>query len=62
MAQYYMLPQAGAVGTSSSQKAVENAPDNYLVCPGTRLILYMQQNETEKAAALLENMAVSFLG
>lgn len=38
---------------------MENAPDNYWYAQGLAN-LYMQQNETEKAAALLENMAVRF--
>ena len=38
---------------------MENAPHNYWYAQGLAN-LYMQQNETERAAALLENMAVRF--
>ena len=59
MAQYYMYLKQVPLGQAALEKAVENAPDNYWYAQGLAN-LYMQQNETEKAAALLENMAVRF--
>ena len=54
MAQYYMYLKQVPLGQAALEKAVENAPDNYWYAQGLAN-LYMQQNETEKAAALLEN-------
>ena len=59
MAQYYMYLKQVPLGQAALEKAVENAPNNYWYAQGLAN-LYMQQNETEKAAALLENMAVRF--
>lgn len=59
MAQYYMYLKQVPLGQAALEKAVENAPHNYWYAQGLAN-LYMQQNETEKAAALLENMAVRF--
>ena len=59
MAQYYMYLKQVPLGQAALEKAVENAPHNYWYAQGLAN-LYMQQNETERAAALLENMAVRF--
>lgn len=59
MAQYYMYLKQVPLGQAALEKAVENAPDNYWYAQGLTN-LYMQQNETEKAVALLEDMSVRF--
>ncbi len=59
MAQYYMFLKQVPLGLAALEKAVENAPDNYWYAQGLAN-LYMQQNETEKASTLLEDMAVRF--
>lgn len=59
MAQYYMFLKQVPQGQAALEKAVGHAPDNYWYSQGLAN-LYMQQNETEKAATLLEGMAVRF--
>lgn len=59
MAQYYMYLKQILQGQAALEKAVENAPDNFWYSQGLAN-LYQQQNETEKATALLESMAVRF--
>ena len=59
MAQYYMYLKQVPLGTSRLGKGGGECSPNYWYAQGLAN-LYMQQNETEKAAALLENMAVRF--
>lgn len=59
MAQYYIYLKQIPQGQAALEKAVENAPDNFWYSQGLAN-LYQQQNETEKATALLESMAVRF--
>lgn len=59
VAQYYMFLKQKTLGKAALEKAVENAPDNYWYSQGLAN-LYLQQNETEKAAALLEGMKTRF--
>ncbi len=61
IAQYYLFLKQMPAGQAALEKAVANAPDNYWYSQGLAN-LYMQQNETAKAAALLEEMAVRFSG
>lgn len=59
LAQYYMFLKQVPQGQAALEKAVENEPDNYWYSQGLAN-LYQQQDETEKAAKLLENMSVRF--
>ena len=57
MSQYYMYLKQVPLGPAALEKAVENAPHNFWHAQGL-VNPYMQQNETEKAGALLADMAV----
>lgn len=59
IAQYYLFLKQVPPGQAALEKAVEKAPDNYWYSQALAN-LYMQQNETDKAAALLEQMAARF--
>lgn len=59
LAQYYMFLKQVPQGQAALEKAVENEPDNYWYSQGLAN-LYQQQDETEKAAKLLESMSVRF--
>lgn len=59
MAQYYLLLQQEPEGLAAMEKAVANAPDNFWYSQGLAN-LYLQNDEMEKAAALLEAMCVRF--
>ncbi|MEL5892207.1 tetratricopeptide repeat protein [Bacteroides sp. GD17] len=59
VAQYYMFLKQMPQGEAALEKAVENDPDNYWYSQGLAN-LYLQQNETEKAATLLESMVTRF--
>lgn len=59
MAQYYIFLKKVPQGQAALEKAVENDPDNFWYSQGL-VNLYMQQNEMEKATALLEEMATRF--
>ena len=59
LSQYYMYLKQVPQGQAALEKAVENDPDNYWYSQGLAN-LYQQQNETEKATKLLENMSVRF--
>ena len=60
-AQYCLMLKKPEQGQSSLEKAVRNAPDNFWYSQGL-VSLYVQRNEQEKAAALLEDMAARFPG
>ena len=59
IAQYYFSLKQMSLGQAAMEKAVENAPDNYWYSQGL-VNLYIQQNETDKAAELLEKMTIRF--
>ncbi len=59
LAQYYMFLKRVPQAQEALEKAVQYAPDNFWYCRGLAN-LYLQQNERQKAAALLEQMAVRF--
>ncbi|WP_302457677.1 tetratricopeptide repeat protein [Bacteroides fluxus] len=59
MAQYYMFLKKIPQGQAALEKAVKNDPDNFWYSQGLAN-LYMQQNEKEKATALLEGMVTRF--
>lgn len=59
VSQYYMFLKQVPQGEAALEKAVENDPDNYWYSQGLAN-LYLQQNEMEKAATLLEGMTVRF--
>lgn len=59
LAQYYLYLKQVPQGQAALEKAVENDPGNYWYSQGLAN-LYQQQNEQEKAVALLEGMSVRF--
>lgn len=59
VAQYYMFLKKLPQGQAALEKAVKNDPDNYWYSQGLAGF-YMQQDEVEKAATLLEGMATRF--
>lgn len=59
MAQYYIFLKKQPQGQVYLEKAVKNEPDNFWYSQGLAN-LYLQQNEMDKAAALLEEMAIRF--
>lgn len=59
LAQYYMFLKKIPQGQRALEKAVKNAPDNFWYAQGLAN-LYQQQNEQDKAQALLEDMAARF--
>lgn len=59
VAQYYLYLKMVPQGQAALEKAVKNDPANFWYSQGL-VNLYSQQNETEKATALLEAMAVRF--
>lgn len=59
IAQYYIFLKQVPQGEAFLEKAVANAPDNFWYSQGLAN-LYRQEDEMEKAAALLEGMAVRF--
>lgn len=59
LAQYYLYLKQVPQGQAALEKAVENDPGNYWYSQGLAN-LYQQQNEQEKAVALLEAMSVRF--
>lgn len=59
IAQYYLFLKQKPLAQAALEKAVEKAPGNYWYSQALAN-LYMQQNETDKAAALLEQMAAHF--
>lgn len=59
LAQYHIFLKQVPQGQAALEKAVKNDPDNYWYSQGLAN-LYQQQSETEKAATLLESMALRF--
>lgn len=59
ISQYYMFLRQAPQGQAALEKAVANAPDNFWYSQGLAS-LYQQQNETDKAIALLEQMVTRF--
>lgn len=59
VSQYYMFLKQVPLGEAALEKAVQNDPDNYWYSQGLAN-LYLQQNEMEKAATLLEGMTTRF--
>lgn len=59
ISQYYMFLRQVPQGQAALEKAVAYAPDNYWYSQGLAS-LYLQQNELDKAVALLEEMVVRF--
>lgn len=59
ISQYYLLLRQIPQGQSALEKAVLNAPGNYWYSQALAA-LYQQQNETDKAVELLEQMSVRF--
>ena len=59
ISQYYMLLRQVPQGQVALEQAVAFAPDNYWYSQGL-VSLYQQQNELDKAAALLEKMVTRF--
>lgn len=59
VSQYYMFLRLVPQGQAALEKAVAYAPDNYWYSQGLAS-LYQQQNELDKAVALLEDMATRF--
>ena len=59
VSQYYMFLRQVPQGQEALEKAVASAPDNYWYSQGL-VSLYQQQNELDKAAALLEKMVTRF--
>lgn len=60
ISQYYMFLRQVPQGQVALEQAVAFAPDNYWYSQGL-VSLYQQQNELDKAAALLEKMVTRFL-
>ncbi len=61
IAQYYFFLKQIPQGQAALEKAVENDPENYWYSQALAS-LYQQQDQTEKAIALFENMSVHFPG
>ena len=59
ISQYYMFLRQVPQGQAALEQAVAFAPDNYWYSQGL-VSLYQQQNELDKAAALLEKMVTRF--
>ena len=59
ISQYYMFLRQEPQGQVALEQAVAFAPDNYWYSQGL-VSLYQQQNELDKAAALLEKMVTRF--
>ena len=59
ISQYYMFLRQVPQGQVALEQAVAFAPDNYWYSQGL-VSLYQQQNELDKAAALLEKMVIRF--
>lgn len=59
ISQYYLFLRQAPQGQAALEKAVAYAPDNYWYSQGL-VNLYQQQNELDKAVALLEKMTVRF--
>ncbi len=59
ISQYYMFLRQMPQGQVALEQAVAFAPDNYWYSQGL-VSLYQQQNELDKAAALLEKMVIRF--
>lgn len=59
IAQYYIFLKQVPQGEACLEKAVANDPDNFWYSQGLAN-LYRQEDETEKAVALLEGMAIRF--
>lgn len=59
ISQYYMFLRQVPQGQVALEQAVAFAPDNYWYSQGL-VSLYQQQNELDKAAALLEKMVTRF--
>lgn len=59
ISQYYLFLRMAPQGREALEKAVAYAPDNFWYSQGLAS-LYQQQNETDKAVALLEQMATRF--
>lgn len=59
ISQYYMFLRQVPQGQIALEQAVAFAPDNYWYSQGL-VSLYQQQNELDKAAALLEKMVIRF--
>lgn len=59
ISQYYMFLRQVPQGQVALERAVAFAPDNYWYSQGL-VSLYQQQNELDKAAALLEKMVTRF--
>ena len=59
ISQYYMFLRQVPQGQVALEQAVDFAPDNYWYSQGL-VSLYQQQNELDKAAALLEKMVTRF--
>lgn len=59
ISQYYMFLRQVPQGQAALEQAVAFAPDNYWYSQGL-VSLYQQQNELDKAAALLEKMVIRF--
>mgnify|MGYP002607047298 FL=1 len=59
ISQYYMFLRQVLQGQVALEQAVAFAPDNYWYSQGL-VSLYQQQNELDKAAALLEKMVIRF--
>lgn len=59
ISQYYLFLRQVPQGQDALEKAVAYAPDNYWYSQGL-VNLYQQQNELDKAVALLEKMVIRF--
>lgn len=61
ISQYYLFLRQVPQGQAALEKAVLHAPDNFWYSQGLAS-LYQQQNELDKAAELMEQMAIRFPG
>ncbi len=61
ISQYYFFLKQVPQGQQALERAVQNEPDNYWYCQALAS-LYQQQNQIDKATALLEDMSVRFPG